>query len=558
VKEKRGACVYYRMAGGAPLSPPPQDRFNAFRERICGLGEIALHAALDRAGTQVTWREIGEFWPVGGETPAPAALGQSWTRAFEPAAVAGRVMATKRGGLTFYQFSASNLPLPEAPTQSRRVMGATVERRSANILEALEQAVRQEATMVRVQAIRSCWDEDMGEAPSWGTVRNDLSMLKAEGSVRAEHHNGHTYYAPTGWCNLSPPAFDTDLRRVEEAVVRATNHWQSAVPTSEIVREVDQDPHLLLRGNVTVQTLLNSLREHGRVHTVNRRQREGRELNYYAPPDGPHWVRSEVELTIDRRRRAIKDLWRRSGGRPFTTRCIRLFARSRPGYRLEGFPPYAWTNALHMLHRDEFLVRLASGDGWHCRWAVASDWKRRGMSDRERLMLDTSGRDEDTPGDNWPSVDPSIISRREDMRGLVFASKMRCRSEAPDEVTAQIIGARPVSLSDLRQSRHLRPRLRITRRGRFGNELVTEAVRPEFKRKRRPITKIGVVGGRRYIDIRATPANTAYVRYVAALREVELPRHRSALARVHPETRKRGGGKEMTAHPGVLDLARKA
>jgi hypothetical protein len=27
---------------------------------------------------------------------------------------------------------------------------------------------------------------------------------------------------------------------------------------------------------------------------------------------------------------------------------------------------------------------------------------------------------------------------------------------------------------------------------------------------------------------------------------------------VHPETQKRGRDKEMTAHPGVLDLARKA
>lgn len=529
VKEKRGARVYYRPADGASLPVPAPARFNEFRERICALAESALRAALDAAGTQVTRIEVKKFWPEG-EIPAPADRSQDWTRAFAPAVESGRVVATKQGTAIFYRFGIGMLALPERPSRPR-VTGSDVALRLHRVSRALERAVSAAGAMVRANAVRAFWSDAEGDAPSFDIVRLDLALLETEGSVRAVRSGRHAYYAPALLPDLRPSAFDSDLRRVEEAVARATKHWSSAVPVGEVEREVDRDPLLHLQGAAPVSTLLKSLREHSRVRTATRHNPGAREYKYYAPPDGPHWVRGEVELAMDRRRRAVRDLWRRCGGRPFTTRCVRLFAKTRAGYRLDGFPPYAWTNALHVMHRDNFLVRLESEDGWHCRWAIVSDWNALGTAEREKLMVDVCGRDPNNVTFARPAEDPSMISRREDMRALVLAAKTGRRTEESDAEVARIVAARPVALRELRESRHLRPHLRLTRRGKFGTALVTEAVRAEFRRKRKPVARIGVVGRERFIDTEHTPGNAAYLRYANALHAVQVGRHQSALRR---------------------------
>lgn len=528
VKEKRGSRVYYQLRSEVLLPLPLEPEFSAFRERLCLIAEKALRTAQRDAGTQVGWKQIKQFWPIC-DIAVPTDLGQSWVIALAPAVQAGRVIITKRGAFNFFKCADEDVPLPDCSIRSPRVVGSDVEVRLTQVQHALERAVTDATAMVGVQAIRASWANSGGGAPEYHIVRSDLTLLEERRLVRSERVSGHSYFAPSTLPDLTPPRFESDLRRVEEAVTRACARWRSAVPIEKVEGELERDPLLQPNGVTSIAVMLSNLRTWNRIRALDRSHTGSARLKYYSPPDGPHWVRSEIELPIDRRRRAIQDLWRRCGRQPFTTRCIRMFATSRPGYRLDGCPPYAWTLALHVLHRDGFLERLDAGDGWHCRWAIKCEWDRLDWQEREMKIRDVFGRDPEVSVTELPPVDAAIVSRSEDIRALVLAVKGNCPEKISDARTAQILAARPVSLRDLRESRTLRPHLRITRKGKLAHEMVGDAVRTTLRRKRKPLTTIGVAGKRRFVDVHRTEANMAYMRYLDALHVAKSHRHQIAL-----------------------------
>lgn len=510
--------------------PPAGRQYGPRLLDVSRQAEEALLQAMQIKGAMVLPAEISSAWmTLFAKHSAPPSSGEGWSKTLAPAVQAGRVITERRGNDLYFGLKddpACTLPPPPLPKWTRRKL-EDCERAE----QAVESAVALTGAMASTREICDAWERLFTEPPPPQVRKQIYKALEPAvllGRVRVASRITRGYlFAPMARIDVPPPAYVSDLERVEEAVRRAVTRMGSAVLMEEIAAEVALDSELMLQTQLTLTHQLQSLTDCGRVAAIRSRRRQGRCRKYYSTAWGPRWVLASAEHHLDRRMRAARALWKASRGHAFTTTALREFANARPSYCTEGDPPYAWTNALQYLHEDGQLVRIASEDSYHVRWAPADKWNALAPADQERALRDASrcppaevsepGNDGDDLVNRSP-LDVGFASHAQDMRTLVLLAKAHALAAETDPGRRQILRSRPVTLKEVKQAAESRPQL-VPRTEVPLRVYLQDAARTRNGQRHGPVTWLGVVRNRAFYDVRITPAAEAYVAYRLALRD---------------------------------------
>lgn len=524
------------------------------RER-CRQAENALEWVTARTGFYARGSELLRAWTAAneGSSPPPQVKLGGWLRVFEPAIAAGRIRCEARGRTWFFApTSRPELTLPPPRKEPRKF--------SVALLELCDQALE---SLNRAVATKSAWvsAEDLEEA--WRSVHDAPIPLRCaspwprallpaitDGRVLVQRSGRHVYYAPAEHADLPVPAFGSDMERVAEALRRATGRLQSAVLVEEVEREIAAAQELALKSSVETSIFLSSLVRWKRATILRPFPRSSAGRNYYSLPEGPRWVRREAEHPMDRRIRAIRSFWRASGGRPFTTRSLRLFSESREGLRFSNDPTYGWTNAMQHLEGLGEVVRVGIYFNRYVRWAPAAEWEaldnatratrmrtpfgelvaedwKRGANSRAAPYTDGCEAPQGADADASP-YDVTFVSRNHDMRILIQLAKEIAADQELATNQPEIVLARPVSVRQILEAARHHPRWASTSKEEITATLHEAArIRPLVRRS--AVTLIGVVGNRGFYDLASTPTVVAYVAYRQSLQAAGLIRFQRAL-----------------------------
>jgi hypothetical protein len=543
-QEGRSRLLYFTLVDGPEYPLPAKPEFSEFRLAKCEAGVRALALALSFAGTQVQREQIRAAWLAANASSDPRFADpppnmKHWDWIIAPAVRVDRVGVTLRAGQGFYTLADGRTYLLPPRLQSPRVFGPRLRMRMVRAENALSLAAGEMNRMVETAEIVGTWEHANSEPMDCSTdeVLQILWASAEMGRVHHERQNRHNYFAPLNRPDLTPPLFASDLHRIEEAVKRAATRMRSAVLFEEILREVESDPDLQPQGSVPISGILSTLTWWNRIQAFKHLGRRAGYL-YYAPLASPKWVRAEAEHHLDRCYRAVLELWRASHGRPFTTRALRRFAASRPGLRIANDASYDWATVLRQFRRNGDLASIREENSHYHRWAPNAEWSALSSEERERRLHDQFGRNVD-PDEPYAAAgtgldtdatpyDVAHTSRARDLRILVLVAKAIRGASEDDPERRRILRARPVTLVHMREALHARPALRLGDRESLAAH-VSDAVRIREYTRRPALTPVGVVGRRRFLDVRATPAGHAYVAYCIAAAGVKL---RSARQRV--------------------------
>jgi hypothetical protein len=316
--------------------------------------------------------------------------------------------------------------------------------------------------MVSAAEIAASWSDVHEIAPPKNITKRCLRILEPAidaGRVHTEKICARIYFGPTDREDLRPPAYSSDLMRVEEALRRAVRRFNSAVLTSAVTREVEADPDLTLTSHLSAKYHLPSLVKTGRTRVLPNKRMPKAE-NYYTLPQGPFWVKAEAEHPLDKRYRTLLQLWKRTGGQPCTTRALRRWAEGQASLRIPNDTVYGWTNALQHLCKAGLIVRITSGSNrpkrWvsgperFVRWAPAAAWEVLSNAERKRLIGDDRARARlETEG--YLPEDPTFLSQAHDLRSLLFIAQEASANTEQDIRRARILRARPLTVTQIRQ-----------------------------------------------------------------------------------------------------------
>ena len=414
------------------------------------------------------------------------------------------------------------------------MFGPAVEARAAVAERVVASAARVAGGDVTGREVTAAWREATGaDAPLdvVGRVARVLEPSIAAGRIRARRVGLHWYYGPA--TSPSPSAgeprsrvtFPSDLMRAEEAVRRAATHADSAILGTRIDAEIAADPALAIQSRAAtlsthVATLLRCARL-TRVWPSALPRRATRAAVYYSFPGGPKRVRVEQLCDCDRRLTAVHNLWRATGGCPFTTVALRRYAAARPGLAFTDDPPCAWTNALHAFERLGEVARIPSGFGRFVRWAPARAWGALGKSERRARLRDAYGRADAQPGEEQagpaarasgpvaqtrhgidagaPPHDPGFVSRNHDVAVLVRAAKCARAARAGNAETRQILAGRPVCAAEVADAATHRTHLLSREVG--ASRALSKAARLRSGIANPAVVFVGAVGKTAYYDL---------------------------------------------------------
>jgi hypothetical protein len=334
-------------------------------------------------------------------------------------------------------------PLHHAETDKGREYGGEVVKRADRAEEALALALQGKPGWVDGRVISAAWKSRFGPVPREIAGRWERTFEPAVRAGRVVSRVGarKTYYTLAEHQAEPLPVLDSDLARVEEALTRAVGRWRGAVTLEAVAAEGVEDPAVAIRSEKTsLGVFLQRLADTHRAREVSPDPRSRR--LYYTTLDGPTTVASGLEYGMERRRRAIRALWRLAGGRPFTTRAVARFARSREDLRIEGDTKIGWTNAVQHLEREGFLTRVCDGELLSIRWAPTAAWDRLDpltQAERQRdpygrysaptvsvgdeRRATASGRGDGYVAAGGPDSDVSCASRNRDVALLVRLSQ---------------------------------------------------------------------------------------------------------------------------------------
>lgn len=437
----------------------------------CRRAERALALAVEREEEMVPGAAIAEAWPAAvtdAELPRTLADGR-WGAVLKPAVDDGRVLKVKRGRRVYYAPASRRDLRPPAKPKGRREYGAAALRCSADAVAALRAAVDVHGKMVRASDICACWFAVHGvEAPAVVAKRAKRVFGPAlqDGTVRVEKLNDRNYFAPADCPGLRLPRFPTDLMRVEEALRRAVEKWRSAVLVEAVALEIDADTELSLESDLNLALHLASLIKTERAATVSSRRGDYAD-RYYTTLDGPRHVRAAAEHHLDKRLRAAELYWRNLGGRPFTTKALRLYAEQRPSLQFPDDPKYGWTNGLQYLEKRGHLTKITTDEDrpgkWvrgperFVRWAPTEEWLALGEEERDRLTREDWGAarafDEDAATDPH---NPGYPSQAHDLRQLVRLAQRMEAEQFTDSTAQVIVAARPVCVESVHRAAEAR------------------------------------------------------------------------------------------------------
>lgn len=461
-----------------------------------------------------------------------------------------------------------------AQTMEMRERGARAE-------AAMNAAVAAEQTWVHGRVIGAYWKSVHGTPPPAGVSARWSRVFEQAviaGRVIVRRAGRHLYYVPSSQQRLPVPAQGSDLERVETALARAVARYSGAVPASAIEDEIANDSTLALTTASSVATRLSTLEQCGRARGVRPRrlQHDGPRRVYYTTITGPARVARAREFKIDAQVRAVRALWKASGGRPFSTRVLAQFVKQRPHLGADDVSSRQWAGAVKQLERAGLLLRVNDvdrEDPFFCRWVLRAEWELLPSEEQDRRARDPYGRDDgpalarrsnasapprsgsrktapdagvtiQSAGPNEahhqaiasdaPRVDASFISRNRNARVLVELAQGRIANAAENAEDRQVLRNRPVSADDVRPvletHGHLLPaRTPLTR-------ALSDASRVRAEMKRAAVTHVGCVLNVTYYALEESAVARNYVEYRKALGAIDLRRLRQATNAVQAAT----------------------
>lgn len=519
--------------------------YSARVQERCREAEAALLAAVQRAGTYVPGVEISRAWAAirtADSLPDAAAKGR-WRRILEPAIAAGRVIVREAGSNLYFAPSEHGaLPLPR-PGAGPRQYGARVEQQCRDAEAVVEHCICVLGRIPTGRDLAEHWPAVHHRALPRrlsGRWSRTLEPAIAAGRIVIRTGERHTFYAPTDRADHPLPRFVSDLERVEEALRRAVARADSAILVESVDKEIANDERLQLESGLSTGTHLSTLIQTGRARSVRPFARASRGRLYYTTLDGPHWVRREAEHVMDRRLRVIRQLWKRTGGRPCTTRVIHRYSDSQSLLPIEDEPCHAWTNALHHLEGTGDVVRVAFKNERWVRWAPAEEWAQLDEKTRQERLTDwlRPGEEirvtnepemQDAPGiDRSTLYDAAFVSRNRNMRELVRLTKEHLVQQQKEARAIRVIRGRPVTAAQVVQVARDHPRLAPK-----GSEPIarglSEAARLRDGMCESMLVQIGRVRNCAFYDTEHTEEGQAYMVFREALCDAEARWLRRAL-----------------------------
>lgn len=489
----------------------------------CAAAERVLAHAVEADGYMVPGSRLLHYWSLVEGKPAPKEAKEArWTRLLEPALEEKRVRRAKRNGVSYYA-PGHRRDLKPLPADNRpRSFGKTTQERCEKAEKALRAAATKAGEMVMGRKIEEAWNElALGEVTDglrrW---RRTLEPALVTGRVRSESlSRSQVFYAPADMPGLAPPEYPSDAARLVEATKRAQEQANSGVLAEAVAEIVVADSSLALESELSVGDMLPMLVNAGSLRSKRVFER-GRA--YYTTRSGPDWVSIKAMSPLDRRRRGVEYFWRATGGRPFSTRAIHRYTKSRETLRIPNDPVWGWTCGLQVLERNGEVVRVESEHRWFNLWAPSAEWAQ--LSEEERCERLYDGRPSPDAGLAQPSWgatregehDPAGFSRNEDIRRLVVEAKRHLSCESGHEPMK-----RPVSLSQVRAAANAHPHLLTA--GTTLRSALSEAARRRNGMNASAIVRIGTLGRSAFYDIEVTEESRAYFDYLRAQRRADSP-----------------------------------
>lgn len=448
-----------------------------------------------------------------------------WRVVLGPALEDGRVVRCVREGHAYYTLPQWR----ESEPAPRRVFSTRLKEQSEAGVRALRCAVDHLGTGALGRHIGLYWKEANGTPPPPEFVkslrwRRALEPAIQDGTVTAMRSGPHVIFRPAERPELPDPLWPYDSDRVEEALRRINEALESAVPVELVEVELAADLRLGLDGTIRVCDVLGNLQRLRRIGATRLRP-QGRQ--YYYVLGGHSRVRRAARRTLEARLDMIRAYWRANGGRPFTTRAIRRFARHSDPELFEGEPYYSWTGALSYLASRGELVEIAKARRRYALWAPKGAWSALTHTERaERLhdpLRDTAGRPQ-LPTKSYlvaKKHDPFFVSRNNDMRVLFQTARRTLAFSTPDAGQARILAQRPLRSRDVDTlvdpDHPLRPDVGLS-------AAMWEATRMRKGMRRTELVHVGHAGHYEYYDLVRRAASALYVAFRRALYDAEPPR----------------------------------
>lgn len=430
----------------------------------------------------------------------------------------------------------------------------------------LEAAMVRHGAMVTAQQVMVESAYGGAPFPQGYRLARIMEPLIDVGTVRVVAAGRRVYYGVTGHAKCAPPGIEgrSNLSRVEEALGRAVSRAGGAVSLKRVEEEIAGTVELSLdAGALSVAYHLGNLCKWGRAKSV-RPAFAGPRRKYYTTPNGPTAVLTSEQTELDKRRLAIRRLWRRSEGRPFTTAAVRKFATADASLRIQGDVPTGWTNALqHLEDIGELVAIREAGERW-VRWAVADEWL--GLGEKERagrlrddyrclpdaiLSADPLATEVATVlAPNAAAVDVAGVSRAVNMRTVLSFARATLIATEHDPRVRAVRERRPVSREEItaveRQCKHLLGDVRVT-------AALAEASRLRKGSTTRALFNFGQVGQQAYFDLTRTQEGIDLVECLRLERELQAMMSADAVANLrHAEML--ATDRTTAVHPALLYL----
>lgn len=402
-------------------------------------------------------------------------------------------------------------------------------RLSSQGVAALELAVARHKRPVRGAEIEALWEEANGE-PLEPRRRGRMTRILApditDGDVRTHVIHGRVFFVLKGPGEPALPRYTSDTARLQKAVRLAVSRHNSAVPLEKVQDEVAADPALKLSGGASISSGLSNLLRDEKVQVIPGPVRQAGGRTYYTIEGGPQEVLPDVMVVSDLRTHVILEFYRESGGIPFTTHALRVYAHEHYGHAFKDDRPWSWTNHLQLLMRSGDVKRVGQRRLRAVRWALAAEWDTLPREERERRLADPlldglgDTRSKAERRSQSLSVTVTTVSRNDQLSKLVVLTIRELASKETDPSQAEILSYRPVTAAQVREF------VRSHGGDSFAGVLESEvpiglryAAAARAGTDNPALVAVGTVGDRKYYHVNKDPRSVAYLEYLRTARE---------------------------------------
>jgi hypothetical protein len=435
--------------------------------------------------------------------------------------------------------------MTSSSTSPSRAFSQRLVAQAKAVMGVLAAAQNRSQCMVTGKQVMAHW-AIVGEVPAGIRFSRALEPLLADGAVLAQRDDGLTYYGIAGSNHNRLPeiAARSNLAKVEEALHRAVVRSGGPVPHERVAAEIDGCAELTLDADAhTLGYYLATLERTGRAPVV-RPVWAGPRRRYYTVPFGPMTGVVGDDVVMGRRRKAIAQLWKASGGRPFTTAALRDFSESNPDLRIDNDPKMGWTNALQHLEALNEVEGIRDEEERWVRWAPASEWSKLSQLEQIEKLRDDyrvvpergaaassvqRGNDRLGLRRDACALDVAYISKNFDMRTVLKIAHVHRLDSAVDPRLHTILDRRPLTVADIAAAaEHF---VHLTRAEELTSRL-SDASRLRKGMVKGAITRVGRVGRRTFFALEASSDGRALVHSLRVIRSLDRLLRSDAVGRL--------------------------